>query len=366
MKKLLPHLLLALISSSLFSQYKHGENEVIVQRYDEGEKKLVVTYKGKGADEKVVKKAWYFQNSSIEKEISFNNGDTLIYKIYTEDYGCCIDSLIYKDNKKWDGYIGSINESKLYEMMQYTDLKSKLEFYKKKYVRGVITYEDGKIINQNELIYFNSIIEESNINVLYSSNIDLFNGKFNGRYFIIDSEEDTVFIVEFEEGEYKKYTRLKGKEILQDDGESTSHFSTSQFAKPRDARTNINIGFFDNRIPLSFVGISYDLKQTEKNEFYLGLGALGINKSKKFNRSISIISLTSGWKHYFFKNYSLYSTISFTNLFNPIKKNQIFYSAFSLGAEIGSKLIFSIGINSLYLYNDMGSLLFIKMDIPLY
>ena len=138
MKKLL---LLALITSSLFSQYNYGENEVIVQRYLEGEKKLVVTYKGQGANEIVVKKAWYFQNGSIEKEISFKShlDDLMLQSL------CKFNSNYPEQGKTKNILLGSIDKS---------DLKVLVEGIKLAYPNGdksLSNYKHRLIIVPHEI-----------------------------------------------------------------------------------------------------------------------------------------------------------------------------------------------------------------------
>ena len=156
MKKLL---LIAFITSFLFSQYKYGENEVIVQRYPEGEKKLVVTYQGKGADEIVVGKMWFRKDGGKEKEISFDNGDTLFYKSYIAEGDV---SLEYKDNKRWNGEAYAINT--------YDDIYYQV-YAKLKYAEGnvveIIPYRGGKpyeyFKNENSYIFQGRIEDISKI-----------------------------------------------------------------------------------------------------------------------------------------------------------------------------------------------------------
>ena len=64
MKKLLPHLLFAL---PLFLIYNCGEKvrEEIIDRYYNGEKKLLVKYKGKGVDEVIIERITFNENNDI-------------------------------------------------------------------------------------------------------------------------------------------------------------------------------------------------------------------------------------------------------------------------------------------------------------
>ena len=62
---------------------------------------------------------------------------------------------------------------------------------------------------------------------------------------------------------------------------------------------NISIGMFDDKTGFSFIGYTYNIKQTEMDEFFIGAGTM-------------IVGFTGsgGWKHYYNKSkISLYSSI---------------------------------------------------------
>ena len=63
---------------------------------------------------------------------------------------------------------------------------------------------------------------------------------------------------------------------------------------------NISLGMFDDKTGLSFVGYTYNIRQTEMDEFFIGAGTM-------------IVGFTgsAGWKHYYKKSkLSFYSVLS--------------------------------------------------------
>ncbi len=63
---------------------------------------------------------------------------------------------------------------------------------------------------------------------------------------------------------------------------------------------NISLGMFDDKTGLSFVSYTYDIRQTEIDEFFIGGGTM-------------IVGFTgsAGWKHYYKKSkFSFYSVLS--------------------------------------------------------
>ena len=63
---------------------------------------------------------------------------------------------------------------------------------------------------------------------------------------------------------------------------------------------NISLGMFDDKTGLSFIGYTYDIRQTEMDEFFIGGGTM-------------IVGFTgsAGWKHYYKKSkLSFYSVLS--------------------------------------------------------
>ena len=93
---------------------------------------------------------------------------------------------------------------------------------------------------------------------------------------------------------------------------------------------NISLGLFDDKTGFSFIGYTYDIRQTEMDEFFIGGGTMIV----AFTGSV-------GWKHYYKKSklsfYSVLSgqgvmhmgfagfvpTISFSLEYNLTKKTQI-------------------------------------------
>ena len=63
---------------------------------------------------------------------------------------------------------------------------------------------------------------------------------------------------------------------------------------------NISLGLFDDKTGFSFIGYTYDIRQTEMDEFVIGGGTMIV----AFTGSV-------GWKHYYKKSkFSFYSVLS--------------------------------------------------------
>ena len=63
---------------------------------------------------------------------------------------------------------------------------------------------------------------------------------------------------------------------------------------------NISLGMFDDKTGFSFIGYTYDIRQTEMDEFFIGGGTMIV----AFTGSV-------GWKHYYKKSkLSFYSVLS--------------------------------------------------------
>ncbi len=63
---------------------------------------------------------------------------------------------------------------------------------------------------------------------------------------------------------------------------------------------NISLGMFDDKTGLSFIGYTYDIRQTEMDEFFIGGGTM-----------IVAFTGSAGWKHYYKKSkLSFYSVLS--------------------------------------------------------
>ena len=63
---------------------------------------------------------------------------------------------------------------------------------------------------------------------------------------------------------------------------------------------NISLGMWDDKTGFSIIGYSYNFKQNEMNEYFIGGGT-----------AILAFTATIGWKHYYKKSkFSLYSILS--------------------------------------------------------
>ena len=63
---------------------------------------------------------------------------------------------------------------------------------------------------------------------------------------------------------------------------------------------NISLGLFDDKTGFSFVGYTYNIKQTDMDEYFIGAGTM-----------IYAFTGTAGWKHYYKKSkLSFYSVLS--------------------------------------------------------
>ena len=63
---------------------------------------------------------------------------------------------------------------------------------------------------------------------------------------------------------------------------------------------NISLGMLDDKIGFSLIGYTYDIRQTEMDEFFIGGGTM-----------IVAFTGSAGWKHYYKKSkFSFYSVLS--------------------------------------------------------
>ena len=63
---------------------------------------------------------------------------------------------------------------------------------------------------------------------------------------------------------------------------------------------NISLGMYDDKTGLSLIGYTYNIRQTEMDEFFIGAGTM-----------IAGFTGSAGWKHYFKKSkLSYYSVLS--------------------------------------------------------
>ena len=206
-------LLFVFLIVGLFSQSSDTKNEVIMQKYPKGEIKLIVSYQGEGLDKQVVGKTWFNEDGSKEKEITFNNGDTIYYKttdIYWKEL-----ILEYKDNNRWNGIIQKIisrDDSKVYESL----ILSGEQIYPLKYetIIATLSYKNGELISINE-VYFN-------LAGIIRGSFTLLNGKLNGKFDIYDvsgigKDDIKIFQLDYKDGEYKKFTSFKLKKYDDED-----------------------------------------------------------------------------------------------------------------------------------------------------
>ena len=86
---------------------------------------------------------------------------------------------------------------------------------------------------------------------------------------------------------------------------------------------NISLGLFDDKTGFSFIGYTYDIRQTEMDEFFIGGGTMIV----AFTGSV-------GWKHYYKKSkFSFYSVLSGQG-FADISETTAFMPTASFGAEL--------------------------------
>jgi hypothetical protein len=63
---------------------------------------------------------------------------------------------------------------------------------------------------------------------------------------------------------------------------------------------NLSIGMLDDKTGFSFIGYTYNIKQTDMDEYFIGAGTM-----------ILVFTGTAGWKHYYKKSkLSFYSVLS--------------------------------------------------------
>jgi len=67
--------ILILLSLFLISNCGEKVREEITDRYDDGKKKVLVGYKGKGSDEEIVKRIEYYKNGEISLEGNYKDGE---------------------------------------------------------------------------------------------------------------------------------------------------------------------------------------------------------------------------------------------------------------------------------------------------
>ena len=84
-----------------------------------------------------------------------------------------------------------------------------------------------------------------------------------------------------------------------DDPETGEAFKNQDSAEENDSfrKHNLSIGMFDDRTGFSFIGYTYNLKQTDMNEYFIGGGTMIVMYYMAFTGTV-------GWKHYY-KKYRL-------------------------------------------------------------
>ena len=69
---------------------------------------------------------------------------------------------------------------------------------------------------------------------------------------------------------------------------------------------NLSIGMFDDKTGFSFIGYTYNIKQTDMDEYFIGAGTMIVG-----------FTCTAGWKHYYKKTkLSFYSVLSGQGVIN--------------------------------------------------
>ena len=128
----------------------------------------------------------------------------------------------------------------------------------------------------------------------------------------------------------------------------------------RDERGNVSVGLNDNRMPYTILSTSYDLLQTRTDEFYCGIGSLLV---------FPLLSISSGWKHYFSVNKSsIYFSLSYVYFQGTLHTNQLgdisleqYISTISFGYEYEtfSGQLLQLGMTNYHLP-------FLKMEVPIH
>ena len=162
--------ILPLILFSLFPTFSFSEDlrVEIIKRYDNGQKKLLVIYKGEGIDEVITKRItfnengdtlrvekpldklkmeWeYYENGQMEKEGTYIDGKRDGKWTYYNEDGSLIGERIYKDGEIWNGFVVYYNENgKIKKEKNYKD--GELDGYEKEYTY----YENGQISFERNL-----------------------------------------------------------------------------------------------------------------------------------------------------------------------------------------------------------------------
>ena len=97
---------------------------------------------------------------------------------------------------------------------------------------------------------------------------------------------------------------------------------------------NISIGMFDDKTGFSFIGYTYNIKQTEMDEFFIGAGTM-----------IMEFTGSGGWKHYYNKSkISFYSVLSGQGVMHFGFAGFMPTSSFSLEYNLSEKIQVKMGL----------------------
>ena len=102
---------------------------------------------------------------------------------------------------------------------------------------------------------------------------------------------------------------------------------------------NISLGLFDDKTGFSFIGYTYDIRQTEMDEFFIGGGTMIV----AFTGSV-------GWKHYYKKSkLSFYSVLSGQGVMHMGFSGLIPTASFALKYNLSNRTQVKIGCMGLML-----------------
>ena len=124
-----------------FLMFSCGEDtrEEVLERYENGSKKIVGIYSGKGSEEILKKKIYFFPNGQIEKEENFNEEQQRhgMYLEYFEDGKIKIETE-YRDGKIFNGRIPYSSR-----IVEYPDGRKERKFFQ--------CFEDSEVKYLDEL-----------------------------------------------------------------------------------------------------------------------------------------------------------------------------------------------------------------------
>ena len=212
--------------TNLFSQQQYWDiREEIISRHENGNKKLLVKYSGKGSSEIIIERITYTDNDkiiSIEKPIKniivffdyYDNGNVQLKRTYENNLENGIWVFYDKEGKKFQevNYLhGEINGNSIfYNEKGEVDKDLKIETWDNGQIRFIQKYNFGdenfyqKVYYENGTLHWESINEKQ---ILYYDNgqisrIDIFNksNEKNGICFDYDIKGNLIY-----ESEYLEY-----------------------------------------------------------------------------------------------------------------------------------------------------------------